>query len=360
MSEESLDRPVVVMIDDEPEQLLVMEALLSEDYETHGFTAGRQAIAALEQWPDSVVLCDQRMPDLSGDEVLTRIRVLYPRTVRVMVTGYADLPALVRALNEGSLFGYLQKPYEPEQLKTLVHRAVRSQEVVRENLRLQQELQNLQARMDAMVEQRTARLVEENVVLRQMAERDALTGLFNARALQRRLQEEQERVHRYGEVVSLVMIDLDHFKEVNDTWGHLAGDAVLREVASVLRRTVRQGDFVGRYGGEEFLVIAAGTPEEGAVQLAERLRRAVEALSIAVEPDVNIRRTISLGVATGRRGEEVSLQEVLRRADECLYRAKREGRNRVLCWSQLKFLLANRPQSVFVGRPASETMDPRS
>ncbi|MBP7125008.1 diguanylate cyclase [Myxococcota bacterium] len=354
------DRPSVVMIDDEPEQLVVMEALLSDDFDTHGFTSGRQAIAALEQWPDSVVLCDQRMPDLSGDEVLTRIRVLYPRTVRVMVTGHADLPALVRALNEGSLFGYLQKPYEPEQLKALVHRAVRSQEVVRENLRLQQELQSLQVRLDALVEQRTASLVQENVVLREMAERDALTGLFNARALHKRLQEEQERVHRYGEIVSLVMIDLDHFKDVNDTWGHLVGDAVLREVGMTLRRTVRQGDFVGRYGGEEFLVIAPGTPEEGAVRLAERLRASVESIAIPAGPETSLRQTISLGVATGRRGEEASLQEVLRRADECLYRAKRDGRNRVLCWSQLKFLMASRPQSVFVARTASETGDHRN
>jgi len=306
------------------------------------------------------VLCDQRMPDLSGDEVLTRIRVLYPRTVRVMVTGHADLPALVRALNEGSLFGYLQKPYEPEQLKALVHRAVRSQEVVRENLRLQQELQSLQVRLDALVEQRTASLVQENVVLREMAERDALTGLFNARALHKRLQEEQERVHRYGEIVSLVMIDLDHFKDVNDTWGHLVGDAVLREVGMTLRRTVRQGDFVGRYGGEEFLVIAPGTPEEGAVRLAERLRASVESIAIPAGPETSLRQTISLGVATGRRGEEASLQEVLRRADECLYRAKRDGRNRVLCWSQLKFLMASRPQSVFVARTASETGDHRN
>lgn len=350
------ERPRVVAIDDEPEQLVIIEAILSDDYDVTTFTSGPQALRDLHQWPDAVVLCDQRMPTLTGDEVMTRIRIMYPDTVRVMVTGYVDTPAIVRALNEGNLFGYLKKPYEPQELRGIVERAVRSQETRRENRRLQDELLSLRAQVDALVEQRTSALADENRVLRDQAQNDALTGLFNARSLQMRLRDEEERLAHYGQPVALVLADIDDFKKVNDTHGHLAGDEVLRAVADALRQTARQGDFVARYGGEEFVVIATGTGEAGALLLAERLRQAVQARRIEAAPGTVLSVTVSLGVSASTRDAGPGLKEALRRADEAMYRAKRQGKNATVTWSRLCELLATKPQSVFVARnaPAGE------
>jgi len=351
------ERPDVVVIDDEEGQLVVMEAILSDDYNVACFQSGPEAIRALEQWPDAIVLCDQRMPGMTGDEVLSRIRILYPETVRVMVTGYVDTPAIVRALNEGSIFAYFQKPFEAADLRVLVERARRSQETHRENHRLHDELQELQARMESLIRQRTSALEDENRTLRDLAETDGLTGLFNNRSLQMRMRDEQERVMRYGQPIALVLADVDDFKKVNDTHGHLAGDTVLKAVADTMRRTARQGDFVARYGGEEFVVIATGTQEDGARLLAERVRAAVAALSIEVAPGTAIGVTISLGVAACTRTEGPSVQEALRRADEAMYRVKRTGKNGVVTWGELRHLLATKPQSRFLPRSAAKSPD---
>jgi len=345
-----VDRPTVVVIDDEEGQLVVMDAILSDDYHVVCFQSGQEAIRALEQWPNAIVLCDQRMPGLTGDEVLSRIRILYPNTVRVLVTGYVDTPAIVRALNEGNIFAYFQKPFEPGDLRLTVERARRSQEVRLENTRLQDELHELRTRMEALIHERTTALEDENRTLRDLAETDDLTGLFNNRALQMRLRDEQERLQRYGQPVALVMADVDDFKKVNDTFGHLAGDAVLKAVADAIRRTARQGDFVARYGGEEFVVIATASTEEGATLLAERIRQAVANTVVEVAPDHALSVTISLGVAACNRAEGPTLHEALRRSDEAMYRVKRSGKNGVVTWSQLRHLLSTRGQSVYKPR----------
>lgn len=346
------DRPTVVVIDDEEGQLVVMEAILSDDYHVVCFQSGPEAIRALEQWPTAIVLCDQRMPGMTGDEVLSRIRILYPDTVRVLVTGYVDTPAIVRALNEGSIFAYFQKPFAPGDLRLTVERARRSQETRIENHRLQGELQELRTRMETMIRERTMALEDENRTLRDLAETDGLTGLFNNRSLQMRLRDEQERMMRYGQPVALVLADVDDFKKVNDNYGHLTGDAVLRSVADAIKRTARQGDFAARYGGEEFVVIAPSSSEAGAAILAERLRIAVAQQQIEAAPGKFVSVTISLGVASSDRAEGPTLQEALRRADEAMYRVKRMGKNGVVTWSQLRHILATKPQSVFVARSA--------
>ena len=348
------DRPTVVVIDDEEGQLVVMDAILSDDYHVVCFQSGQEAIRALDQWPNAIVLCDQRMPGMTGDEVLTRIRILYPNTVRVLVTWYVDTPAIVRALNDGNIFAYFQKPFEASDLRLTVERARRSQEVRLENARLQDELMDLRNRMEAMIHERTTALEDENRTLRDLAESDGLTGLFNSRSLQMRLRDEQERLLRYGQQVALVMADVDDFKKVNDTFGHQAGDAVLKAVADAIRRTARQGDFVARYGGEEFVIIAPASGEEGATLLAERVRQAVAAEKVEVAPGKVVSVTISLGVAACDRTDGPTLQEALRRSDEAMYRVKRSGKNGVVTWTQLRHMLSTRPQSVFVRRPASK------
>ncbi len=162
---------------------------------------------------------------------------------------------------------------------------------------------------------------------RRLAAQDELTGMANRRAIIAALDRDVARSQRTREPLALMMIDVDHFKQVNDRFGHLAGDAVLRNVASVLRQRVRAQDIVGRYGGEEFLVVLPDTSREGAHQLALQLCAAVQAMP-CLWRDESIAVTVSIGVFGGRLEPEDHWDLLLHAADSALYRAKQAGRNR--------------------------------
>jgi diguanylate cyclase (GGDEF)-like protein len=165
------------------------------------------------------------------------------------------------------------------------------------------------------------------------ARTDAKTGLLNATAWQRKADAEVIRALRAGTPLSLLLLDVDHFKQVNDSHGHLIGDDVLRALATELRQQVRESDVVGRFGGEEFTILLPRTDGNGACRIAERLRKSAGLLSVAADPktDARIRVTVSIGVAVlGQHGTD--LFELLAAADLALYRAKDAGRNQVrLC-----------------------------
>ncbi|WP_129627070.1 sensor domain-containing diguanylate cyclase [Candidatus Oscillochloris fontis] len=163
----------------------------------------------------------------------------------------------------------------------------------------------------------------------QMARIDDLTGLLNRRSIMLILRNEVDRVRRYQSQVSVLMIDIDHFKQVNDRYGHLMGDQVLRECAGLLRRSIRAIDHLGRYGGEEFLCILPMTSEGAAVDLAERLNRDISHLRFFANELVSFHVTISVGVAEMRKHQD-SPDRLLARADAALYQAKDNGRNCVM------------------------------
>lgn len=165
-------------------------------------------------------------------------------------------------------------------------------------------------------------LAESRAKLEKLAERDYLTGIYNRRHLFTEVHRYISSAKRYHEGFSILMVDLDDFKGINDTLGHQAGDRVLQEVASYLEREVRETDIVGRYGGEEFLVILPRTKAEEAFRCAERLRRGVAALKVELK-DVP---TMSIGVAEHTLG--MCVEELINRADTLLYRAKNLGKNR--------------------------------
>lgn len=164
-------------------------------------------------------------------------------------------------------------------------------------------------------------------LLFEMAITDSLTGVANRRQLLYRCKEELARARRYGQPLSLLMFDLDHFKQVNDTHGHGAGDAVLKAVAEACRSRLRECDLLARVGGEEFAVVLPETPGQGALVVAERLRRAIEGLAFDLGGS-SVGVTASFGVAC-RQEEDVDPLVILSRADSALYEAKRAGRNRV-------------------------------
>lgn len=167
--------------------------------------------------------------------------------------------------------------------------------------------------------------------IERMATTDGLTGLFNHRQFQERLAAEFIRLGRFGQPLSLLLIDIDFFKKVNDTYGHPAGDAVLRAVADIIRKTVREVDMPARYGGEEFAALLIGTDKKGAFQTAERLRCTVRDSEFKAE-DKRIRVTVSIGVSSVPADTKIK-EEFIERADKALYQAKSGGRNKTVMWS---------------------------
>ncbi len=194
-------------------------------------------------------------------------------------------------------------------------------------------LEQREVELQRLVAERTAELAERNDDLRRLATQDGLTEIANHRRFKEVLGQEWRRARRYGEPLSLLLVDVDRFKQYNDTYGHPAGDECLRRVAAALRETVRRPfDFVARYGGEEFAVLLPETDLLGARAVAERLRGDVQALGIEHgASDVGPSVTISAGVAMARGGVGASPEELLGAADAALYRAKHAGRNRVEC-----------------------------
>jgi diguanylate cyclase (GGDEF)-like protein len=179
-------------------------------------------------------------------------------------------------------------------------------------------------------------LRRETEELKGLVDTDTLTGLSNYRHFRMALEQEMERTHRTGQPTSLVLVDLDHFKGINDTWGHETGNRALRQTATLMRTMVRKIDIPCRYGGEEFALILPGTQLPLAVNVAERLRKAIASAPLGLEKG-ETHFTASMGADIYLAGQEDTMDSFIDRVDKLLYRAKEEGRNRV-CHSDLKYL----------------------
>lgn len=172
--------------------------------------------------------------------------------------------------------------------------------------------------------------MDQAVDLEESNQRDGLTGLYNRKFFDEQITQEILRARRYGWLLALAMIDIDRFKPINDTYGHQAGDAVLRTVAARLQGMLRTSDTLCRYGGEEFALILPHISLENSRFLLDRLRKAIEGLTVELEDGTQVNLTISIGIAQLEEG--VMAGEMVRRADDVLYTSKQTGRNRVTCW----------------------------
>jgi diguanylate cyclase (GGDEF)-like protein len=204
-----------------------------------------------------------------------------------------------------------------------------------ENVIARQELATANARL----RDHDLRLTQLNEQLQQLAHTDESTGLFNKRRLFEQLEMEVARARRYGEIFCCLMIDIDDFKQINDSYGHPAGDEVLRQTGALLRRSLRVTDFVARYGGEEFMVILPRTNSAGAYRVAENLRLAFMSHEFAL-PATMIRITVSVGVACCTMLDHLDVQQIVLRADNALYRAKRSGKNQACFADETDFINA--------------------
>jgi diguanylate cyclase (GGDEF)-like protein len=289
----------------------------------------------LESRPVDVVLTDQKMPRRTGTELLDWARQHRPETVRLLMTGYSELEDAIDAINRGHVYHYLTKPWRAEGLLQVVRNAREKRELERKRDELLAELLRLNRELEHRVGERTQELEEANALLQQrtrelerLALTDPLTGLFNRRAVEELARFELKRHNRYGNALGVGIIDVDHFKQINTDFLLTGGDAALKGLARTLMGALREVDSVGRLGGEEFLIIARETGEEGAASLAERIRATVEAARIEYHGQA-IPMTVSIGMAVAEGGAPVELSTLSEAAARALARAKDKGRNRV-------------------------------
>jgi two-component system chemotaxis response regulator CheY len=306
----------VLVADDDRTSLLVVEtAIRSLGHEVHVATDGAQAWGAFQQLEPDVVISDWKMPLLTGLQLCQKIRGYGPGyTYFIMVTGQGGHDQILEGMAAGA-DDYLIKPLDAEDLEVRLIAAARVTALHHQLARQRRELEAFNAKLNAN--------------LTEIAHLDPLTGLRNRRALQEDLELLEVRVSRYGHRYCMALLDVDHFKAYNDTYGHPAGDRILQTVAAELVRQARSGDIVYRYGGEEFLCIFPEQSLATGTIAVERMRAGLEELAIPHGATPRGRLTVSAGMAVLDPHQVRFASEVLEEADEALYRAKDLGRNRV-------------------------------
>ena len=270
-----------------------------------------------------LVISDFMMPGLRGDELLVQLHERSPNTVKILLTGQSDMSGVKRAINDANLYRFLEKPFLNEDIVLTVRAAIRAYWQERDLIRQNEELRRMNAELEDIVAARTEELVEKNRLLEVLSITDKLTGLYNRRKLDELLDDELVRARRYKVDVSIIMLDIDHFKRVNDTYGHAVGDDVLIALARLLRENTRDADALGRLGGEEFVVVCRHSDAGACMMMAGHLRESIAAHHFPAVGQV----TASLGIASCRADDTAAT--LLARADAALYRAKAKGRNRV-------------------------------
>jgi len=290
------------------------------------FDGGAEAVGACRQKPFDVVLLDLGITDVDGLDVLRDLREACVDTEVIVVTSHVSLDSAIRAL-ELDAYAYIAKPVEISDLVRSVENAQDKIALQRLNSELIEHLCRNQAELERAIEEATRELARANARLQEMAVRDGLTNLYNRRYFDERLGDEVSRSKRYGSRLTLVLLDIDHFKAHNDAYGHLRGDDALITLAQVLQDTVRRNDVVARFGGEEFAILLIEATEEHVATVCERIRSAVEATSfMGNTPSHSVGLTVSLGYASCP-SDTSDMAGLIESADEALYAAKASGRN---------------------------------
>ncbi|TPV92947.1 MAG: diguanylate cyclase [Myxococcales bacterium FL481] len=295
----------ILVAEDEPRtREFVATVLRRHGLNVDAVEDGQEAIARATRGDIDLVILDAVMPRLGGFEACRMIKAATAGGFLpiILVTVKNDTSSRVAGLHLGA-DDYIGKPFDERELMARVSSLLRVK-------RLHDELAAAK------------RSLEE------LAVRDELTGLHNYRYLRTRADDEFKRATRYHDPLTCIMIDIDHFKLVNDAHGHAIGDRVLVEVARRLQTGVREVDVLARYGGEEFLLLLPSTPHDGGLLVAQRLRQSVAATPVSTDgQQINV--TVSCGVANVPHSSLVTKEALLKAADMALYRAKAEGRNRV-------------------------------
>ena len=291
----------ILIAEDDPISRRVLQANLNKwSYDVTVAVHGKEAFEIMQKPdPPSLLISDWMMPHMDGLTLCRKIRSLdIKRYIYfILLTTKGEKTDIIKGLEAGA-DDFLTKPFNQEELKY--------------RIRIGERIINLEHR------------------ILQMANTDALTSVMNRRAFMERLAQEVERSHRNQTDLSFIISDIDHFKNVNDTYGHQVGDLVLQCFTKTLKKTLRPYDVLGRYGGEEFVVCMPGVTSDQAKCAAERLRKEVEQMEVILPDSAGILQvTSSFGIATCMLESKEEMDLMIKRADDALYRAKEEGRNRV-------------------------------
>ncbi len=290
-------RPLILIVDDTATNSAFCEKLLAKSgYETSVCSNGEEALDFISKNTPDLILLDIVMPGIDGYQFCEQLKKT-PRlrdTPVIFLSAMNDEESIINGFKCGGV-DFVTRPF-------------RAQELL--------------ARTRTHIELKKAK---EKLLM--MAVTDELTGLFNRRYFMNRLNQEFERVKRYESAFTFIMIDIDHFKRINDIHGHLAGDSALKNAADILKKALRLTDTVGRIGGEEFAILLPETEIDHGVEIAERLRRKIDESELRYE-SAKLKLTISAGISDSVLSDETA-DSILKRADTALYRAKEEGRNRV-------------------------------
>jgi two-component system cell cycle response regulator len=298
---------LVLAVDDDLDNLrLVSKTLEHEGYRVEQATHAEAALEKIKSIRPDLILLDVNMPGISGIQALEKIRAREDYVPIIFVSGRSATADIIRGLDAGA-DDYICKPFEPLELLARVRAQLRIKDL-------------------------TDRLREANSRLQELVDIDDLTGLFNMRSVYERLDSEIARAKRFKRAVGVIMMDMDNFKNVNDTNDHLFGSFVLSEVGKLIRENIRREDFAARYGGDEFLIVLSETTLEGAERFAERLRSVIESYTFSIRGS-SMHLTASLGLVMFEPAlNQLDARSIVRYADNALYEAKKAGKNSVCCF----------------------------
>ncbi len=336
----------ILLVDDEPANLRVLTELLESDYQILTANNGEKALEIItdNSYTIDLIVSDQRMPSMTGVELFKKVVSLAPFTKRIILTGFTDIDEIIEAINEGNIYKFLTKPVDPQNFQVTVKRAIEAYELEKENQNLVSELKELNYSLENKVKERTAELEIKNrelemayLKLEDMSLTDPLTNLKNRRYMEKILKKGHQAQYFINESNAenilktfFIMIDLDHFKSINDDYGHHTGDRILVETSNILKSSFRDSDVV-RWGGEEFLVILKDVNQENIGHIVERVRQKIEEYPFFTDDVNKIKRTASMGFACYpfwfHHHEYLSHEQVIQLADMALYAAKQSGRN---------------------------------
>src|SRR5712671_3364249 len=310
----------ILVVDDHEDNIELLRARLeARGYEIHAASDGQAALDQVERLIPDLILLDVMMPKMDGMEVVRRLKAdkNLPFIPVIMQTALDTTANKVEGLDAGA-DDYITKPINFAELEAKVNALLRIKS-------LETELRDRKTEVEVL-----------NDKLTRISLTDGLTEIDNRRCLEERLHEMWQHSVRLHEPIALIMCDIDKFKSVNDNYGHQAGDSVLKEVARLLKEDAREIDRVGRYGGEEFLLILPGTVLDAAVTFAERLREKVEGHTFTYAGGT-LCRTMSCGVAASPHPRVKDQEALLKASDDALYVAKETGRNRVVRFDGAEF-----------------------
>ncbi len=291
---------ILIVDDDVAVRTTMNEYILAAGYASDAVSCAEEALDLLEQKSFHVVITDIILPAMGGLDLTKIIKKDKDADVIVM-TGYSDDYSYEEAINIGAS-DFVIKPVRLEELLLRLKRVLKERDLTKERVRMMEKLQKL-------------------------AVTDGLTKLYNSRSFYSQLETEVDRFNRYKHPLALLLLDLDHFKDYNDSYGHLEGDKILVRFSQIIKSCLRANDTAYRYGGEEFTVILPETGAEEARTVAQRIRAALEAERFSPVNGKEVKLTISIGVTEYQAKEELST--FIQRADRAMYRSKQKGRNMV-------------------------------